>query len=457
MTDAPPPPDPGSGQSSFNSASGDASVGAQFGFVTGDVYYTVTDNQQPGERYLVAFRFLEGGATERAAELIKDAVEHDYRGGDDVDPHDDKITANHIAFHWMLAILSGRPLEQLTADDFTGVKLAWSLRDASAADDQWLPGCDLVWRLLACLRRQERTGRPEPTLSRVLGQYKSLSERCQDRIGRHLDVLLVAGQADQREAYSAEDAVLRRMSEDRQNRAWKFFEPTPEKPRERQSPKPDLTTGARVLCGAGLVLGLASLVYWIILLQSAGVLAAVLVALGLVAGAASAGPAAIAFLAVRIRLAEKEREIGRAQVEQGRYRSQAGTASPAELDETDEETEEAERTQARRKKFIRVVNDHLRKEFSKHAPRPATPKKKWHSDTAGLRTSLKDEILSLYPQPDLRLGSVNWLISYRVGQIARQWQAKKLTDFRSELRPSLRTVAGLASGPSPSRWRASTP
>jgi hypothetical protein len=447
VTDAPPPPAAGSGQFSENTASGNARVGAQYGFVTGDVHhYNVTEGQQPAERYAVAFRFLEGGASPRAAELIKEAVEARYRGGDETDDYDDKITANHIAFHWKLAVLSGKPLEHLTKDDFTAIRLARMLTNAASLDDQWLAGCILIDRLLGSLRRQERTGRPEPGLDRLLSGDPLLTDRCRDRIRRHLDVLLVAGQADQQDAYSAEYAIHSRMSDDRMNRAWKFFEPTPEEPRQRQPTEPHLTTGARLLCGAGAVLAVAAGVYWIVLIQNAGIWPAIAVAVGLLSGGAAAGPSAVSYLAVRQQIADRDRQHGYEQLRQGGRGGIAVEHDEALGDDADEEAEESERARARRKKFVQLVTDHIDKEFSRHAPRPSAARKKWHSDTAGLRKTLSDEILSLYHEPSVRLGSVNWLISYRVTEISQLWQAKKLADYRTQLHPSLRTIAGLSLG-----------
>jgi hypothetical protein len=445
VTDGP-PPDGGSGQSAEATASGNARVGAQFGFVTGDVhYYHVSDGQSPAERYAVAFRFLEGGASARAADLIKEVVESGYRGGDDADDYDDKVTPNHIAFHWMLAVLSGKPLEHLTAGDYTAIRLARTLTAAAALDDQWLTGCNLIDRLLASLRRQEHTGRPEPGLGRLLSDDQLLTSRCRDRVRRHLDILLEAGQADQQDAYSAEYAINRRMSDDRLNRAWKFFEPTPEEPRQRQPPEPHLTRSARLLCGAGAVLAVAAFVYWLVLIQNAGAWPAVAVALAVLAGGAAAAPSAISFLAVRQQIANRDRQRGYEQLQQARYSGPAEADEPA-ADDDEEDTEESERVRARRKKFVRLITDHIDKEFSRLAPRPGAAKRKWHSDTAGPRKALREEMLSLYREPDLRLGSVNWLISYRVTELSRLWQAKKLTDYRTQLHPSLRALAGLSLG-----------
>jgi hypothetical protein len=440
------PPDPGPGQFSENTASGNARVGAQFGFVTGDVHhYHVTDGQQPAERYAVAFRFLEGGASARAAELIKEVVEAGYRGGDDTDDYDDKVTVNHIAFHWMLAVLSGKPLEHLTAEDFTAIRLARTLTTNASLDDQWLAGCNLINRLLSSLRRQERTGRPEPGLGRLLSDDRLLTDRCRDRIRRHLDVLLVAGQADQQDAYSAEYAIRGRMSDDRLNRAWKFFEPTPEEPRRRHPAEPHLATSGRLLFGAGAVLAVAAGAYWIVLIQNAGAWPAIAVALGLLAGGAAAAPSAISYFAVRQQIANRDRQLGYDQL-QGRYGGSSAEQDDALADDADEDNEDSERVRARRRKFVQLVNNHIDKEFSERAPRPSVARKKWHGDTAGPRRALRDEILSLYAEPSLRLGSVNWLISYRIAEISRLWHAKKLTEYRTQLHPSLRVLAGLTLG-----------
>jgi hypothetical protein len=442
------PPPLNAGESAANSAAGD--VGVQIYSVTGNVnYFAVSDTQQPMDKYKVAVRFLKARVTSEALRLIKDVVGTGFRGGSD-DEDTGEISANHIAFHWLLAVLSES--ERITDDLLHAMTEARAFADV-AADDEWLAGCRAIEDLVSCVRRQDeedQAGLIDTGFVQFMRHYEALSSGCQEGIQRHLEPLLIGGQAVEVEALIANDAMTRRQQEqeERLKNAWKFFEPTPEPPRESKPDPPDFLTGQRVVAYFGAALGLAALACWVTLLQERGVLIAIIVCVVILAGAELAVWSAIAFAATRGRLAAKEREHGRADVGgSSRYNLPEPGTSPAHADDPDEaETDEEARGLARRKQFLRIATDHLNAEFRKHAPRAATARRNWQRDIAGLKKSLKDEILRVYHEPTLRHGSLNWLITYRVAEIASQWHDKTLRDYQTRLQPRVRTILGLGVG-----------
>lgn len=445
-----PSPEAAAAESAANTATGDATVGMQIGSVTGNVtYFAVSDTQQPMDKYKVAIRFLQARVASEAGKLIRQVVGTGFRGGHD---SEDQVeySANHIAFHWMLAVLSN--CERISEEVLGAVAEARGFADA-AIDDEWLRGCHAIDELVDCVRRQDeadQAGRADTGFLQFIRDYEALSAACREGIQRHLELLLTGSQAVEVEALIADDAMARRAQqhEDRLRHAWKFFEPTPEPPRERHPDQPDFLTGQRVLAGLGGVLGLAALVCWLALLQERGVLVTLVAGAIIVGGIELTAYSAIEFAATRERLAEKEREYKRAELgSRSRYSlPEPGTSAEHGDDPEEAETEEEARALARRRQFLRIATDHLNAEFRKHAPRAATPRKRWQTETAGLKKSLKDDILAVYHEPSLRHGSLNWLISYRAAEIARQWHDKTLRDYQTRLQPRARTVLGLGAG-----------
>jgi hypothetical protein len=439
------PPEPPPGQSSSNTASDGANVGMQVGFMDYRVnIYAPTENESPAARYGRAVRLLDADACPQAASLIAEAVvKDDFRGAG-------PISANHVAFHWMLAVLGGAG--HVTGEDRKRLQPARALIDPGTADS-WLDGCRVIDQLLECVRRQEEqdpSGRIESGYIELLVAYNALSDECRDGIQRHLESLLTGSEEAEIETVIVQAAEARRdrEREERIRNAWKFFEPIPAEAREKPPDEPNLLLPARILAGAGAVLGLASFVYWLILLQRGGVVRALLIGAVLIVGGVLAALSAISYAATSERLAAREREHGLRQVHsQNRYSlPEPGSSSELGDDPDEAETDEAARKLTRRKLFVALTARQIREEFGRHAPRAASARKRWLEETAGLKKTLKDEILALYSNPSVLPGSVDWLICHRVTQIAKQWRENSLRDFRTKLQPGARTVLGLGLG-----------
>src|SRR6202044_2073949 len=139
------------GESAANTASGDATVGMQIGSATGNVnYFEVTDTQQPMQKYKVAVRFLNARVAPEARKLISEVIDTGFRGG--YDPEDQaEITANQIAFNWLLAVLSN--CERITDSLLAAVAKARGIADATI-EDEWLGGCHAIDNLVDCVPRQ---------------------------------------------------------------------------------------------------------------------------------------------------------------------------------------------------------------------------------------------------------------------------------------------------------------
>jgi len=186
---APEQSDGRTGNSYTNNAAQGSNVGAQIGFVRGSFYnFNVSDDTPAPEKYEIALRYLQASSGRHASRLIKELIDARFTGSAD-------YSINHISYHWILAILSGRSFEQLSNDDFGDIQMARALADPGLPS-QWLNAFKVVCKLLDSMKWQEQTGQADPVLDSLYGDYQALSDECRDQFRRHLDPLLAGALAD---------------------------------------------------------------------------------------------------------------------------------------------------------------------------------------------------------------------------------------------------------------------
>ena len=169
--------------------------------------------------------------------------------------------------------------------------------------------------------------------------------------------------------------------------------------------------------------------------------------LGRYAGAAVAVPSWTSYQADSERLAERDREFG--EYPNTRYSTPApagGESAPLDDSEDDDEAEKARTSRLRRKRFAQMAIRHLNDQFNKHAPTTRAGRRRWDADTRHLKESLRKELLAQYNEPDLDAGSINWLINFRVQEIARKWRAGSLREYWKRLQPRARESFGAVAG-----------
>ena len=206
--------------------------------VHGEVTVYQLSNDTPEEKYRVGVNYLDGGMPARACELIDDAI---------VNGHE----TSEVRFHWLLALLSGRTIRQLSEEDLSRLKAARKFPLPGACDD-WANGVKLIFRLLDSL---ETAG---PDLQLIVEEFGALGPVQRDMIFRHLEMLLKGPLEDQVWHRELERVKEKQMGDDRQNRVWIFFEPKPAGPRVRQPVRVEPTTAEQFRATAvAVVFGLA--------------------------------------------------------------------------------------------------------------------------------------------------------------------------------------------------------
>ena len=425
------------------------SAGNQPGYSASQVAYVNGDVQQwlqlPGEsareRYELGLRYLDAGAAHRAARLITSVAE-DLAGDSD-------YSVNHVAYHQILAILSGRFYDELPRADLNAIDEARARSSRDVPDHgRWLLAVESIGKLLDCLKA-ERTADIGTALDPILRQIEALPHDRAEEVRRHLDPLLTSAGEDQRRAAPPAQLTERRMRGDRKDWAWTFFEPDPHEPTRRVVHKPQLTTPERICAAIFGVLAVVSAIATIALLQTGGAVRAALIAVILLLSGCVAIASGVSYQAARERLGEKEYEHG---LKQHFSRYTAPAPEVGEVDVLEElhfdqaDPESARMMRKRRRQFIDAATKLIDDQLARYAPQPLSRRQIWQAETAGIRRSLREEIIRQYGDLDLRPGAMNWLISWRLKEVARSWNARKLHHFRETMQPHPVAVLGRGVG-----------
>jgi len=380
-----------------NTAERDATVGMQARDVTDStVYmnstvYQVDPAATPSKKYEIGVKYLETGAPDRARGLIAEAIALGHDSGE-------------VRFHWVLAMLSKRSYRDL---DLAERRQISDVSDVlpGYADDEWKDALEAICELLECLRSHT-----DP--ARALKKVDDVGLAQRDMIDRHLDLVLTGGLKDSRWTRIHQNAVNDRAVGDRHDRAWAYFQPVPEKPRARV-PAPvsirrrDWVTAvggsALVLVAVGK-LGQTALA----LHRPVPMLACALV---LVSGHVAA-VYGLRWHYSALRLRTKERQ----------HTDRRGVLRPPEGG------------------FASEVDHDFEHYFARYVPSDVTPWD-WRLGTAGIRRTLRDEIVEIYREQRVKAGSIRWLVRYLVADTRKRWSAGTLWDYRVQYRTPLATKA----------------
>lgn len=360
----------------------------------GDVHdsnvYLVGPDDPPERRYTVGVKHLEDGLRERARELLADVMAHGYDG-------------NEVRFHRVLALLSGRAYRDLSADERE--QLARIERCLGTfGDDEWNHALKVIYELLACLRDRKRDPGP------VLKDLRSLDTVPHHKIVHHLDHVLTGSMKDSLWAGTRQRASEDRLSKNRQDRVWAYFEPIPINPRVRPVIPKRTTVRARLIAVGWSVLLAASAGHlgWLVLAHAAP-LSVVAYLIAVAAGYVGARTGLDWHYRWR-RLRIKDREY---------FGDPAVNRAPAGG-------------------FADNVSHRFDHYFAVYVPK-STNREEWLAATVGIKRSLRDEIVELYREKRVRVGRVDWLIRYLVARVSQRWENGTLWQYRERYKVQART------------------
>ncbi|GII63062.1 hypothetical protein Skr01_31470 [Sphaerisporangium krabiense] len=372
---------------SANIAEEGATVGVQTEALHGDVYvYQLPPDATPQQKFEVGVKCLRGGMSARAREYISDAV---------VQGH----VTSRSCFYLLLALLSGRTLQQVPKEDLDVLRSVQA-RIVERPGDTWV----IAVRMLSDLLTSLQTGSVDSEA--IERDLQALGTRQRDEIFRHLEMLLSGPALDGLWARAFASAKAERCDYERLRRVWKFFQPEPIGARVR-SPRPAaITVGDWIRSIATTMLSLTS-VSFIGAVSWQHAWSSTALALPLF----TAGCHACARHGVEWRFRVQRRQ------EKDRQHWTAGQRPIA----------------APQGGFANQIDRQFDYYFARYVPRN-TDRAEWLTRTAAIRRCLRDEVVELYRESRVDAKRVAWLTRYLVSDVKGRWQDGTLWDYRDRLR-----------------------
>ncbi|MEV0402203.1 hypothetical protein [Actinoallomurus sp. NPDC050550] len=383
-----------------NTAGGSAYVGMQAGTVHGDVkMYMLPPDASPEQKFETGVRCLNGNMPDQARELIHEAAMAEY-------------VNDRVCFYRLLAVMSGRTRHELSKEEAAMLWGPQKIRPTTC--DEWAGGIKVIHDLL------ETAQDPESDINIPLTGLDKLGDIQRTMIIKHMEAFLDGPIEDKIWAQSLRQAAQEQMDGDRMDRVWKFFQAKPLEPREHH-PEPitiPITTRVQAVVATALfVVATAHLGY---LLAEAGRVFALLAYLLSIAGG---------YFGARDGVEWRFRTVRR-HAKDLKYR-----------------TAHHRRTNTSPDGFAKKVDQRFEYYFAKFAPRGAE-RQFWLADTAGVRRTIRDEIVEEYREQRVGVERINWLIRHRSRVVRERWDNDTLWDYRRELATPLRakttTLLGLA-------------
>lgn len=381
-----------------NVAQDNAQVDVQAGVVHGDInFYRLSPTSSPQEEFALALHYLDGRVRDQARKLIERAVARGF-------------VTTKVQFYRLIALLSGRTLRQLAPEELD--RLTAICAELSHLDDhdEWAAGAKVIIRLLAPVSAAET--------DLIVKEIDALNRRQRDGIYGHLEALLEGAIQEEMWRKSVTLAESQRIAQDRFNRIWKFFHPTPARPRTLPVRPVEVPLRDRVRVGAGAAVFTLAVVQLIVLVVAGGRFAPIFGLLAALIGLAAFIVGGVDRYYRGIRLRAKEARI---------------------------RPPHQRRSEAPPGGFARKVDWLFNRYFGRYVPQ-GTDRSYWLDQTAGIQRHLRDEVVELYREQHIAADRVAWLVRYLVGDVRAQWERNTLTAYRQHLRVPGRTKALYSGG-----------
>ncbi|GLY03899.1 hypothetical protein [Actinoplanes sp. NBRC 101535] len=390
---------------------GNAYVDTQIGVLHGDAHIYQA-GPEPQEQFRVAVNYLHGGLPGLARQRIRAAV---LEGG---------LSSAEVAYHWALAVLSGRRPSDLDDEDFAALEHALSMA-GDHPSGRWWRSVGVIQCFVDAVLDVGPDGRGSPdAYAQALHAHAQLPADDRLEIENHLDQFLAHLLRDGVEQRGDEHVRVERMTGERRTRVPKFFEPDPAPPVRKVPLATPPGTAWRPVAGAAAIVLLA---LWTLLgaLSTASVPVTLLVLALLGAGGWYSGRQLVEYAYRKSRQSAKEAELTRGE--------RAAIAQPG--------------TMAPQDGFSDAVTAMIQAAFSSRQPADQTRDAYWQ-ETWGLRACLHGDLVDLYARSGTPATAIAWLVDHHADDIVRRWRAHGLAGFRRDHRPapltSPRYLGGLA-------------
>jgi hypothetical protein len=399
-----------SGEQTINVAGEGSRIGVQAGYahidtvtIPGDVQLTVGQDASPRAKYQAGLENLKSGNPTVARKLIWDAMMRDR-------------VSNDVLFHWLVAMLSRRTVQQFSEEEIDQLRRSRS-RYSEAEGGAWADGIRLIYRLLDSVLPpavNAATGKTAETdMALLVEQFDKLGEEQRDMVRPHLEQFLTGPLKDEMWRRELQLAQSRQHAGHRLGRAWMFFQPIPAQV-SLPAPRPEWVSAAYRLVkrtSAWLFAAVAGYLGWELLRRGAF--------LGLLSYAAAlAGGVLAARTDLEWRFLTERR---RQKDELFQVPDRCAPSPPGDK-----------------------LTDGVDKLFNRYFTRYALDKaerERWAAAAAGIRKFYRDEIIEACRQGGILANEVAWLIRYEVRQMKQQWQNQTLYEYRRQLVPRPGAIA----------------
>jgi hypothetical protein len=375
-------------ETNTNTADGFATVGAQIGVVHEFSYFEAPAGASPEERFEVGLHYLSGGVPAQALKIIEESMSAGH-------------LTSRVRFYWVLAMLSGRTLSQLTEED--DGRLRHALRWPRVhGDDEWIEGLRVIERFLTALDT------PKDDPQTAIKAFDALPETQRREILRHLELFLKDKIQDAMWQRALTQARKDQNAGDRRKRVWLYFQPDPRRPRAAVPAPISITVLDLAAAWVGGAVFLAAVVWLGVLTVLSGDVWSLLAWPVAVAGAVPAVRHGVEwhFRAARLRA---EEHLHRA------------SAEPQGAPEGG---------------FADDVDRLFRRDIGRRRPQDVD-RDEWIRETAGVHRAAREEIVTSFRDSATRADEIAWLIRHRVDDVRARMQDGTLWSYRDELRTPL--------------------
>jgi hypothetical protein len=369
----------------------------------GDVQLTLGQDASPEVKYRVGVENLKSGNPSLARKLIWDVMMSDY-------------VSNKVLFHWLVAMLSHRTVQQFSEEEIDQLRRSRS-RYTEARDATWADGIRLIYGLLdsvlppAANEAARKMGQTDMSL--LVEQFDKLREDQRDMLRPHLEQFLTGPLKDEKWQQELQLAQSRQHAGRRLGRAWMFFQPIPAQV-SLPPTRPEWVRAVYPLAkrlSAWLFAAVAGYLGWQLLWHDAF--------LGLLSFAAAlAGGAVAARADLEWRFLTEQRR----QKDELFQVPDRSAPSPPGDDLTD------------------GVDKLFNRYFTRYALDRAE-RERWAAAAAGIRKFYRDEIIEVCRQDGFLANEVAWLIRYEVRRLKQRWENQTLYEYRRQLLPRPGTAA----------------
>jgi hypothetical protein len=363
----------------------------------GNVQLTLGQDASPEVKYRVGVENLKSGNPSLARKLIWDAMMSDY-------------VSNNVLFHWLVAMLSRRTVQQFSAEEIDQLRRSRS-RYTEAGGGAWVDGIRLIYGLLDSVlpptANEAARKMGQTDMSVLAEQFDELGEEQRDMLRPHLEQFLTGALKDEKWQQELQLAQSRQHAGRRLGRAWMFFQPIPARV-SLPAPRPEWVHGAYRLAkrpSAWVFAALAGYLGWQLLWHDAFL--GLLSFAAALAGGAVAARADLEWRFMTERSRQKD-ELFRA----------PGRSAPSPPGDD--------------------LPDGVDKLFNRYFTRYALDKverDRWAAAAAGIRKFYRDEIIDVCRQHGFLANEVAWLIRYEVRRLKQRWENQTLYEYRRQLRP----------------------